>query len=188
MKTAAKNGKSRKTARARVIDLKGYIRDIPDFPKKGIIFKDITTLLNHPLAFKTAIDLLVKRFRKDKIDYIVAVESRGFIFGSVLAYKLGAGFVPVRKKGKLPYQTRSVTYALEYGTDTLEMHEDAIRPNSRVLIVDDLLATGGTVSATVQLIENFKAKVVGVVFLVELTFLNGKEKLKNVPIYSIIKY
>lgn len=183
MKTVAQPSKA-----AKVNDLKTYIRDIPDFPKKGIIFKDITTLLNNPLAFKKAIDLLVERYNKEKIDYVVAVESRGFIFGSVLAYQLGAGFVPVRKKGKLPSKTKSVTYSLEYGTDTLEMHEDAILPNSRVLIADDLLATGGTVNAAVQLIENFKAKVVGVAFLVELTFLNGKEKLKNVPIYSVIKY
>jgi adenine phosphoribosyltransferase len=172
----------------RAADLKNYIRDVPDFPKKGIIFKDITTLLNKPPAFKKAVDLLVKKFKKEKIDYVIAVESRGFIFGSVLAYKLGAGFVPVRKKGKLPYQTKSVTYDLEYGTDTLEIHADAIAPNSRVLIADDLLATGGTVNAVIQLIEGFKAKAVGVVFLVELTFLKGKERLKGVPIYSIIKY
>ena len=172
----------------RASELKKYIRDIPDFPKKGIIFKDITTLLNKPPAFKKAVDLFVKRFRKEKIDYVVAVESRGFIFGSILAYKLGAGFVPVRKKGKLPYQTKSVTYALEYGTDTLEMHEDAIAPNSRVLVADDLLATGGTVNAVIQLIEGFQAKVVGIVFLVELTFLKGKARLKDVPVYSIIKY
>jgi len=169
-------------------DLKNYIRDIPDFPKKGIVFKDITTLLNNPAAFKKAMDLLVKRFRKERIDYVVAVESRGFIFGSVLAYKLGAGFVPVRKKGKLPYKTKSVTYDLEYGTDTLEVHEDAILANSRVLIADDLLATGGTVKAVVELMQHIQANVVGVVFLVELTFLKGKEKLKGAPVYSIIKY
>jgi adenine phosphoribosyltransferase len=169
-------------------DLKKFIRDIPDFPKKGIIFKDITTLLNHPVAFKKAIDSLAKHFRKEKVDYVVAVESRGFIFGAVLAYKLGAGFVPVRKKGKLPYRTQSVTYALEYGTDTLEMHEDAIIADSKVLIVDDVLATGGTVRATIDLVQNAKAKVVGVAFLMELRFLKGKEKLKDTPIYSILKY
>ena len=169
-------------------DLRNYIRDIPDFPKKGIIFKDITTLLNNAPAFKKAMDLLVKRFRKEKIDYIVAIESRGFIFGSVLAYKLGAGFVPVRKKGKLPYRTKSVNYSLEYGTDTLEVHEDAIIANSRVLIADDLLATGGTVKAVIELMQSIQAKVVAAVFLVELTFLKGKEKLKNTPVYSIIKY
>src|SRR3989338_1085780 len=119
------------TAAIKVKDLKTYIRDIPDFPKKGIIFKDITTLLNNAAAFKKVIDLLAKRFKKENIDYVVAVESRGFIFGAALAYKLGAGFVPVRKKGKLPYLTKSVTYELEYGTDTLEMHEDAVKPNER---------------------------------------------------------
>ena len=169
-------------------DLKKFIRDVPDFPKKGIIFKDITTLLNNPAAFKKAMDLLIKRLRNEKIDYVVAVESRGFIFGSVLAYKLGAGFVPVRKKGKLPYKTKSVTYALEYGTDTLEVHEDAILANSRVLIADDLLATGGTIKAVIDLMQHIKAQIVGVVFLVELRFLKGKKKLGDVPIYSIIKY
>lgn len=170
------------------LDLSKCIRDVPDFPKAGIIFKDITTLLQKPAAFKQAIDTLLKKYKGTKIDYVVAVESRGFIFGSVLAYKLGVGFVPVRKKGKLPYKTRSVTYDLEYGTDTLEIHEDAIPPQSRVLIVDDLLATGGTVQGVVKLVNDFKAKVVGVAFLVELTFLKGKEKLKNVPVYSIIQY
>src|SRR3989338_7415922 len=169
-------------------DLKNYIRDIPDFPKKGIIFKDITTLLNNPKAFKRAIDLLANRFKKEKIDHIVAVESRGFIFGAVLAYKLGAGFIPVRKKGKLPYKTRAVTYDLEYGTDTLEMHQDALTSKSRVLIVDDVLATGGTVSAVVNLVKEFDAKLVGIVFLIELTFLNGKKKLNGAPTYSVIQY
>ena len=176
------------TTTVKVRDLKTYIRDIPDFPKKGIIFKDITTLLNNAAAFKKVIDVLAKRFRKENIDYVVAVESRGFIFGAALAYKLGAGFVPVRKKGKLPYLTRSVTYELEYGTDTLEMHQDAVLANSKVLIVDDLLATGGTIKATIDLIRDFNAKVAGVVFLIELTFLKGKKKLVGVPVYSIIKY
>ena len=186
MKTAVKM-KPRKTM-IQANDLKSYIRDVPDFPKKGIIFKDITTLLNHPDAFKRAIDLLAARFKKDKIDQIVAVESRGFILGSALAYKLGAGFVPVRKKGKLPYKTCSATYQLEYGTDILEMHMDAIKPKSRVLVVDDVLATGGTVGAVIDLIKQFDARLVGVVFLIELTFLDGKKKLNGVPAYSVIQY
>lgn len=169
-------------------DLKKHIRDIPDFPKEGIIFKDITTLLKDKVAFKRSIDLLATKFKKEKIDFIVGVEARGFIFGSALAYKMGVGFVPVRKKGKLPSRTRSVTYQLEYGNDTLEIHEDAIAPNSRVLLVDDLLATGGTIKAVLDLLKAQKAIIAGVAFLVELKFLNGKDKLKDFDIYSVIKY
>ncbi len=169
-------------------DLKKCIRDIPDFPKKGIIFKDITTLLGNKDALKKSIDLLASRFKKKGIEQVIAVESRGFIFGAALAYKLKAGFVPVRKKGKLPYKTRGVTYELEYGTDTLEIHEDAIKPNTRVLIVDDLLATGGTVKAVTELLKGMQASIAGIVFLVELRFLKGKEKLKDFPVYSVIKY
>lgn len=169
-------------------DLKSLIRDVLDFPKKGIIFKDITTILNDKDAFHKSIDMLASKFRKKNIDYVVAVESRGFIFGAALAYKLKAGFVPVRKKGKLPYKTRSVSYELEYGTDTLEVHEDAIEPNSQVLIVDDLLATGGTVKAVTELLKGMQASIVGLAFLVELRFLKGKDKLKDFPIYSIVKY
>ncbi len=164
------------------------IRDVPDFPKKGIIFKDITTLLQDAKAFKKAVNVLAKVYKKEKIDTVVAIESRGFIFGSVLAYKLGAGFVPVRKKGKLPYETKKITYSLEYGTDTLEMHIDGVAKNARVLIVDDLLATGGTVQAVVKLVKGCKAKIVGVAFLVELEFLKGRKKLKGLPLYSVIKY
>jgi adenine phosphoribosyltransferase len=169
-------------------ELKKCIRDVPNFPQEGIIFKDISTLLKDKKAFKKSIDLLAKKFKKDKIEYVVGVESRGFIFGAPLAYALGAGFVPVRKKGKLPYKTKSITYELEYGKDTLEIHEDALRPKSRVLVVDDLLATGGTIKAVIDLLEGFKTKIVGVAFLVELKFLNGKKKLKNFPIYSVIQY
>lgn len=169
-------------------DLKKHIRDIPNFPKEGIIFKDITTLLMNPVAFKKAVDLLANKFRKMKINTIVGVEARGFIFGAALAYKLGAGFVPVRKKGKLPYKTRSITYDLEYGTDTLEIHEDALNSKSRVLIVDDLLATGGTIRAVTDLVRNQGAKIAGVAFVVELCFLNGKDRLKDLQTYSIIKY
>lgn len=169
-------------------ELKKCIRDIPDFPQQGIVFKDISTLLKDKKAFRESIEILAKKFKKEKIEYVVGVESRGFIFGAPLAYALGAGFVPVRKKGKLPYKTKSITYELEYGKDTLEIHEDALRPKSRVLVVDDLLATGGTIKAVMDLLEGFKTKVVGVAFLVELKFLQGKDKLKKFPIYSIIQY
>ena len=172
----------------RVSELKKHIRDIPDFPQKGIIFKDISTLLKNKDAFKKSIDALARNFSKERVSYVVGVEARGFIFGAALAYKLGAGFVPVRKKGKLPYKTNSITYQLEYGTDTLEIHEDALPPNARVLIVDDLLATGGTVRAVVDLIKAQKAKIVGIAFVVELKFLKGKDRLKDLPIYSIIQY
>ena len=169
-------------------DLKSYIRDIPDFPQKGIIFKDITTLLQDGAALKKSIDLLAKKYKKEKIDLVVGVEARGFIFGTAVACKLGVGFVPVRKKGKLPAKTKSVTYDLEYGTDTLEIHEDALRPNARVLIIDDLLATGGTIKAVADLVQAQKADIVGMAFLIELKFLKGKNRLKDLPVYSLIKY
>ena len=172
----------------KLMDLKKYIRDIPDFPKKGIIFKDISTLLINKEAFQASIDSLAQKFEKMKIDQVVGVEARGFIFGSALAYKLGAGFIPVRKKGKLPYKTKSISYALEYGTDTLEIHEDAVKPGTRVLIVDDLLATGGTVKAVADLLKSQQADIVGIAFVVELGFLKGKSKLKDFPVYSIIQY
>ena len=170
------------------INLKNHIRDIPDFPKPGIIFKDITTLLGHKQAFKHAVDSLAAKFKSKKIDKVVAVEARGFIFGGALAHKLGAGLVPVRKKGKLPWKTNFATYELEYGTDTLFMHTDAIKEGEKVLIVDDLLATGGTVKATIDLIKQQGGKICGICFLIELEFLKGKEKLKEFPIYSLIKY
>ncbi|MBI3618048.1 MAG: adenine phosphoribosyltransferase [Candidatus Omnitrophica bacterium] len=172
----------------RKCDLKDRIRDIPDFPKEGIIFKDITTLLKDGDAFKKSVNLLAGKFKKERIDYVVGVEARGFIFGAALAYKLGAGFVPVRKKGKLPAKTKSITYELEYGNDVLEIHEDALGPDTRVLIVDDLLATGGTIKAVCELVKSQKATIAGVAFLVELQFLRGKEKLKDLPVYSVIKY
>ncbi len=172
----------------KIADLKKHIRDIPNFPQEGIVFKDISTLLKNKDAFKKSIDILARRFKKERIEYIVGVEARGFIFGSVLAYKLGAGFIPVRKKGKLPHKTQSITYKLEYGTDTLEIHEDAFPPHARVLVVDDLLATGGTIRAVADLLKTQKAKIIGIAFLVELKFLKGKERLKDLPIYSIIQY
>ena len=164
------------------------IRVIPDFPKKGILFRDITTLLNDKKLFKKAVDDLVKLLKKKKIDYIVAAESRGFIFGGVLAYKLGCGFVPVRKPGKLPAKTYRYTYSLEYGKDSMEIHRDAFPPGSKVLVLDDLLATGGTALALVNLAKKLKGKIAAVLFLVELTDLKGIKKLKGYPVYSLIKY
>jgi len=168
--------------------LKDCIRDIPDFPKQGILFKDITTLLMDKRCFKQALDEIIKKYKGKKIDKVVAVEARGFILGGAVAYKLGAGFVPVRKKGKLPWKTNSVTYELEYGTDTLQMHHDAINPGEKVLIVDDLLATGGTVKAVTDLIKQFDGDISGIAFLIELEFLKGKEKLKDYPVFSLIKF
>lgn len=172
----------------KTIDLRAYIRNIPDFPKPGILFRDITTLLKDKRAFKLTVDNLVKKYKKRKIDGVVAVEARGFILGGAVAHRLGAGFVPVRKRGKLPAKTNSVTYNLEYGTDTLEMHHDAIKPGDKVLIVDDLLATGGTVKAVTDLVKQLRGKIVGIAFLIELTDLKGRDKLKDYPVYSLIKY
>ncbi|HUW22828.1 MAG TPA: adenine phosphoribosyltransferase [bacterium] len=168
--------------------LKELIRSIPDFPKKGILFRDITTLLQNGPRFHQAIDTLAEHYEGKKIDQIVAVESRGFIVAAPLAYKLNAGVIPVRKKGKLPYKTVETTYELEYGTDTLEMHADAFQPGANILIVDDLLATGGTAKATIDLVEKLKGKVMGICFLIELTDLKGIEKLKGYEVLSIIKY
>jgi adenine phosphoribosyltransferase len=170
------------------INLKNCIRNIPDFPKPGILFRDITTLLKDKKALRLAVDTLAKKYQNKKVDLVVAVEARGFILGGAIAHKLGAGFVPVRKKGKLPWKTNSVTYDLEYGTDTLEMHRDAITLKDRVLIVDDLLATGGTVRAVIDLVKQFQGKIVGIAFLIELTDLKGIDKLKGHPVYSLIKY
>ena len=168
--------------------LEKTIRSIPDFPKKGILFKDITTLLNNPRAFRDSINQMAKLLKGKKVDVIAAAESRGFIFASALAYKLGCGLVPVRKPGKLPYKTYRATYALEYGTDSLEIHQDAFKKTARVLVLDDLLATGGTAAAIVELVEKIGAKIVGVMFLIELTFLKGRDKLKGLPVYSLIQY
>jgi adenine phosphoribosyltransferase len=168
--------------------LEKFIRNIPDFPKKGILFRDITTLLNNKKAFKKAIDELARLLKGKKIDYILAAESRGFIFGGALSYKLGCGFIPVRKPGKLPHKTLSHTYSLEYGKDSLEIHQDAFPANSKVLVLDDLLATGGTAFALINLAKKLKGDIVAVVFLIELTDLNGRDKLKKYPVYSLIKY
>jgi adenine phosphoribosyltransferase len=170
------------------IDLKDYIRNVHDFPKKGIVFRDITTLLKDKITFKNAIDIMYDKYKTAHIETVVSVESRGFIFGSVLAYKLGAGFVPVRKPKKLPSKTIKEEYQLEYGTDSLEIHTDAIKKGEKTLIVDDLLATGGTVQASCKLIEKLGGEIVGLAFLIELSFLNGREKLKDYNVFSIISY
>ncbi|MHC4661578.1 MAG: adenine phosphoribosyltransferase [Planctomycetota bacterium] len=168
--------------------LEKYIRDIPDFPKKGIVFKDITPLLNDTTALKRAVYLLCEPYLSSRPDVVVGVEARGFIFGCAVACELGAGFVPIRKPGKLPYETASATYDLEYGTDTIEMHVDAIAKGARVLMVDDLLATGGTMAAACDLVEKQDGNIVGVSFLVELGFLNGREKISKYDIRSLITY
>ena len=164
------------------------IRDVPDFPKPGILFKDITTLIADPEAFKTVIDLLVARYRDKKIDKVLAIESRGFIFGGALAYLLGCGFQIVRKPGKLPWKTRSASYELEYGSDTLEIHEDAVARGERVLLFDDLLATGGTMDAVADMVEDMGGDVVECAFVVELDFLNGRQKLGNREAFSLIHF
>jgi adenine phosphoribosyltransferase len=173
---------------AQVDALKAAIRDVPDFPKEGIVFKDITTLLKDPALFRRTVDLLAVLCGDRPVDKVVAIESRGFILGGVLASRLGAGFVPVRKPGKLPAKTLRASYALEYGTDTLEIHEDALATDERVLIVDDVIATGGTAHAVGELVDRLGAKVVAYAFLVELSFLNGREKLAGREVLSLIRY
>lgn len=169
-------------------DLKRKIRDIPDFPKKGILFKDITPLLADAKAFRAAIDQIAEQFSNRNIDLAIGVEARGFIIAAALAYTLQAGTTLIRKPGKLPYKTQSAKYALEYGSDALEIHQDAVLPGQRILMVDDLLATGGTMSAATQLIATLGGDVVGVAFLVELMFLEGRAKLKGHDIFSLIQY
>jgi len=172
---------------ARVTALKGAIRDVPDFPKKGIVFKDITTLLKDPRLFREAMDLLTDLCQRARPDKGVAIEIRGFILGSVLADRLGAGFVPVRKKGKLPAGKIAHTYDLEYGTDCLEIHDDALQPGERALVVDDVIATGGTAAATGRLVRQLGAELAGYAFLLELTFLKGRDKLEG-KVFSLIRY
>ena len=168
--------------------LSDSIRTIPNFPKKRIVFRDITTLLKNADALKKAVDLFSEKYRNSKIDKVVCIESRGFIIGSALAVNLGAGFVPVRKKGKLPAEVITEQYALEYGTDDVEMHVDAIQPGERVLLHDDLLATGGTMCAAIKLVEKLQAKIVGVSFLIELSFLQGRKRMQEQDVYSLIIY
>lgn len=168
--------------------LRRLIREVPDFPKPGINFYDITTLLKDAKGLESVIDALAEEYKDEKIDTVIGVESRGFIFGAPLAYKLGAGFVPVRKPRKLPAETIAVSYELEYGTDTLEIHKDAIGAGHRVLIVDDLLATGGTARAVVDLVEKLGGDLVGLMFVIELTFLNGRQKFDGYDVRSLIAY
>jgi adenine phosphoribosyltransferase len=169
-------------------DLKSLIREVPDFPKPGILFYDVTTLLRDPKGFRLAVDQMAAPFAKSSVDLIVGIESRGFILGSAVADRIGAGFVPVRKLGKLPAKTIKASYALEYGTDCLEMHHDAIAAGQRALVVDDLLATGGTASATVQMVKQLGGQVVGVALLIELVALNGRVKLDGENVHVVLSY
>ncbi|MBD2595338.1 adenine phosphoribosyltransferase [Nostoc spongiaeforme FACHB-130] len=172
------------------MDLKSLIREIPDYPKPGILFRDITTLLRDREGLRYTIDFFTEKCNAAgfQADYVIGMESRGFIFGAPLAYKLGAGFIPVRKKGKLPAAVHSIEYELEYGTDCLEMHQDALHPGSRVLIVDDLIATGGTAGATAKLVQKLECELVGFGFIIELRDLQGRNNLPNLPIISLIEY
>ena len=168
--------------------LRELIRDVPDYPKKGVVFKDITTLIKKGDAFDEVINIFFEKCKDKKVDLVAAVESRGFIFGGVLANRLKVGFIPIRKFGKLPARTVEQKYDLEYGTDTLEIHKDAVSPGQRVLIVDDLLATGGTIQATCRLIEKLGGEVAGILVMIELGFLNGRDKLKDYDLFTLIKY
>lgn len=170
------------------MDLKKEIRDIPDFPKEGVIFKDITPLLKNPAALKYAIDAIANHYAEEMVDLVLGAEARGFIIGGALAYRLNAGFIPARKPGKLPHNVTSAEYALEYGMDSLEMHQDAINQGDKILVVDDVLATGGTASAKVELVKKLGGEVVGIAFLIELTFLNGRHKLEGHDVFSLIQY
>ncbi|HJO01659.1 MAG: adenine phosphoribosyltransferase [Candidatus Woesearchaeota archaeon] len=170
------------------MDLKSKIRTIPDWPKKGIMFRDITPLLQDKKAFKYVIDKFYERYKGKNIGVIVAIESRGFIFGSVLAYKLGCSFVPIRKEGKLPHKTMKQEYSLEYGNAVVEIHEDAIKQGDKVLIVDDLIATGGTISATIKLVELLGGKIIEIAFVIELIDLKGREKLKDYNVFSLVEF
>ncbi|HYL46559.1 MAG TPA: adenine phosphoribosyltransferase [Candidatus Limnocylindrales bacterium] len=169
-------------------DLKKLIREIPDYPKPGILFYDITTLLKDQRGFHSLVDKLCEHYNGKHVDVVAGIEARGFIFAPALAYRLGAGFVPVRKPKKLPWKTASVTYQLEYGTDQLEIHEDAVKSGQRVLVCDDLLATGGTASAATSLVKKLGGEVAGAAFAVELSFLNGRSKLPGVDVFSLLKY
>jgi len=171
-----------------VKDLKSIIRNIPDFPKPGIVFRDITTLLLDSDGFHQAVSQLAELYKNEEVDLVAGIESRGFILGGAMAYVLGVGFIPLRKPGKLPGKVYRVTYSLEYGTDSIEMHVDAVKPGQHVLVVDDLLATGGTAKAAIELIEKCKGIVQGPAFLVELSFLGGREKLKGYNVRSLVKY
>lgn len=170
------------------MDLRSLIRDVPDFPKPGIVFKDITTLAKDPDGFSTVVDEIVERYSDASVDVVVGIEARGFIFGGAVAYQLGVGFVPARKPGKLPAETVREEYDLEYGTDAIEMHRDGIEPGQRVLIVDDLLATGGTAAAAAKIVENLGGEIVAITFLIDLTFLKGRDKLGGYEVTSLVEY
>ena len=169
-------------------DFSRFIREVPDFPKQGILFKDITPLIGNPTVFQKVIDEFALRYKLEGIDAVVGIDARGFIFGSALAYRLNAAFVPIRKSGKLPFDKYEVTYDLEYGHDTVAIHQDAFPKNSNVLICDDVLATGGTLAASIELVEKLEGHILGIALLIELTFLNGREKIPNYDIFSLIKY
>jgi len=171
-----------------IASIRQAIRDIPNFPKPGIVFKDITPLLSNGRLFKRTIDILADRYRSQRVDTVLGIESRGFIIGAALAYELGAGFCIVRKPGKLPYETHKASYSLEYGTDALEIHIDAIPRSARVVIADDLLATGGTAAATAELVTKLGGTVVECAFVIELSFLKGREKLKSYGVFSLLRY
>jgi adenine phosphoribosyltransferase len=173
---------------AKIDSVRAGVRDVPDFPKKGIIFKDITPILKDGTMFRTSVDLFLEECRGKKIDKVVGIDARGFLFGSVVAYELGIGFVPLRKKGRLPYQTESAKYSLEYGEAEMELHIDAITRGEQVVLIDDLLATGGTSASAVTLIKKVGGEVVSAIFLIELEFLNGREKLNPTPVVSFLKY
>ena len=170
------------------MDFAKHIRSVPDFPKKGIVFRDITTLLQQPEAYAASIDALAEHFQDSGANIIVGPESRGFIFGATLAYKMNLSFVPVRKPGKLPAETEAETYELEYGTDTIEIHKDAVKPGDKVLMIDDLLATGGTMEAACKLVEKLGGEIVGIGFLIELSFIPGRKKLVKYPLFTLIDY
>jgi len=170
------------------VDLRRLIRDVPDFPKTGIVFKDITTLTGDPEGFRAAVDAIADRYADAGIDCVVGIEARGFIFGSAVAYRLGVGFVPARKPGKLPSKTVRAEYELEYGTDAIEMHEDGIEPGQRVLIVDDLLATGGTAAAAAKLVKELGGDVAAIAFVVDLAFLRGRDKLTGHDVFCLVEY
>jgi len=172
----------------RIIKLRELIRDVPDFPKPGVVFKDITPLLAHPAGLSLAVEYMTQPFRHMQVDLVAGAESRGFIFGTAIAQNLSAGFVPIRKPGKLPHRTHSEEYALEYGTDRVELHRDAIEPGDKVLLVDDVLATGGTMNACCRLVRAAGGNIVGVAVLLELAFLNGRSQLHEYPVHSILRY
>lgn len=169
-------------------DFSKFIRDIPDFPKPGIVFKDITPLLKDAVAFRDAIHAMASHYEPTGVDVVVGIDARGFILGGALACQLGVGFVPIRKKGKLPFDSFEAIYDLEYGTDTLTIHQDAVSPGSRVLICDDVIATGGTIAASIELVEKLDGRVIGIPVLIELTFLNGREKFSEYDVFSLIEF